>query len=405
MKRIVRQTLVIARRDFVATVFTPTFLIFLLAPLLMLSFSVLGGLGAAKVAGGSEQNVRIVALVRATDGAALAAADTRLRTMFSAAVAPPKLDVRIAGADPQRQARALFSAEDVEAEAVMYGPLDTPIILHGTQGRRSAFYLAQLAEQTLRDRKGGVTAPLSTAAIEPVTRTESTGSGRQTSGLAAVLAIFVLTLVLAGQAVGMLAEEKSNKVIEILAAAVPLEAVFMGKLVGLFGVALTFIAFWATLLSQAANFVPPSMMALAELQPALGLGTFALLFGLYFVMAFLLLGAVFLGVGAQASTMREIQMMTLPISIFQVAMFGLSAAAAGAPGSPIATFAEIFPFSSPFAMSARAATDPSLWPHLLALVWQALWVGIIIWLAARWFRKGVLKSGGKSGWKALFSRG
>src|SRR3546814_10193851 len=44
-----------------------------------------------------------------------------------------------------------------------------------------------------------------------------------------------------------LAEEKGNKVIEILAAAVPLESVFLGKLLGFLGVAVLFIAFWMAL--------------------------------------------------------------------------------------------------------------------------------------------------------------
>lgn len=405
MSRIVRQTLVIARRDFVATVFTPTFLIFLFAPLLMLSFSVIGGASAAKLAEGGMDKRRIVALAGDGDARLLQTTDARLRGVFRTAEAPPKLELRAPAADVEAQARQLFADKQIEVAAVMFGPLARPTVFHAAQGERTAAYLAAVAEQGLRDRAGGIAHALSTPTIEPVARTGSTDSGRQASGFAAVFGIFFLTLLLAGQAVGMLAEEKSNKVIEILAAAVPLEAVFMGKLIGMFGVALLFIGFWATLLSQAASLTPPDMMALTELQPALGLGIFAVLFGLYFAMSYLLLGAVFLGVGAQASTMREIQMMSLPISIFQVAMFGVAAAAAGAPGSPIATFAAIFPFSSPLAMAARAATDGALWPHALALAWQILWVGITVWVAARWFRKGVLKSGGKSGWKALFSKG
>jgi ABC-2 type transport system permease protein len=119
-------------------------------------------------------------------------------------------------------------------------------------------------------------------------------------------------------------------------------------------------------------------------------------------MAYMLLGAVFLGIGAQASTMREIQMLSLPITIVQMAMFGLASAAASNPSSTVARFAEIFPFSSPFAMAARGATDPTLWPHLLALGWQALWVALTIWFAARLFRAGVLNSGG--GFWAAFAR-
>jgi len=134
-------------------------------------------------------------------------------------------------------------------------------------------------------------------------------------------------------------------------------------------------------------------VALGDLTPAVGAPMFALLFAAYFSMAYLLLGSVFLGVGAQASTMREIQMLSLPITILQVAMFGLSSAAVSHPGSWIATAAELFPLSSPFAMAGRAANSPELWPHVAALAWQALWVTIFITVGARLFRRGVLQSG------------
>jgi ABC-2 type transport system permease protein len=90
-------------------------------------------------------------------------------------------------------------------------------------------------------------------------------------------------------------------------------------------------------------------------------------------------------------------MLSLPITIFQVGMFSLSTAAATAPDSGLATFAQIFPFSSPLAMAARAATDDAKAVHLLALGWQAIWVALVIFLSVRLFRSGVLSSG--NGWK------
>ena len=123
---------------------------------------------------------------------------------------------------------------------------------------------------------------------------------------------------------------------------------------------------------------------------------FYLLFFAYFAMAYLLLGAVFLGAGAQASTPRELQMMSLPITVVQVAMFGLALSASGAPDSARTWFVELFPLSSPYAMAARAANKPELWPHAAALGWQALWVMIAITVGARLFRRGVLQSGSGS---------
>lgn len=404
--RLIRQTLTVARRDFIATVFTPTFLIFLLAPAIMLSFGAIGGVGAASMAGNSVGKMRIVAVVPPDEGEALKAADASLRRVFRRTEAPPQLIVEAPGADAKATARGLFARQDIEAIAAVYGPLDRPTVLYGANAGRSADYLATLAETALRTQRSGGPAPLSTATKEQVRRGAATASGNGQAAFFTVFAIFFLTLMLAGQAVGTMAEERSNKVIEVLAAAVPLEAVFLGKLIGMFGVAVLFVGFWGTIVSQVGAMLPGNFArAFADIGPAVGIGAYVALFLAYFTMAYMLLGAVFLGIGAQASTPREIQMLSLPITIFQVAMFGLSSAAAAQPGSTLARFAEIFPFSSPFAMAARAANAPELWPHLLALAWQLGWVALTITIGARLFRRGVLQSGSpKFRLKALFGR-
>ncbi len=391
MNQLIRQAGVIARRDFLAIVGTPTFLIFLLAPLFMLALGVISGTGVASLAANSDGKTRIVVIASAADRPGLVAADTVLRALYRAD-APPRLEVVTATSDPAAQTRELFENGKGEVRAVMFGASSRPHIVYAPPSKRDARYLAELAERALQP------ADRSTPVIVATGKAPPPEGARQTSGFGAVFAIFFLTLLLAGQSVGMLAEEKSNKVIEILAAAVRLEAVFLGKLAGMFGVSLVFVGFWGAIGLIALQFLPDNPM-LAGMRPAVGLPTFLLLCALYFTTAYMLLGAVFLGVGALASSMREIQMLSLPITIFQVAMFGLSSAAAASPGTAVARFAQIFPFSSPFAMAARAADDPALWPHLAALSWQGLWVALTIYIAARMFRIGVLKAGG--GWRAV----
>jgi ABC-2 type transport system permease protein len=390
------QAAVIARRDFIATVATPAFLMFLLAPLFMLIFAMVGGTGARMIADSGDDAQRLVVIADADYGAHFEAADTRIRVTYPAALGPSRLERRDPqGADLEQQARALFTESSIDVSAVLYGLPDSPHILYGAGGQRGSDYLALLAETAARDRRSGV-APDATILVierESFARTHATIGGQQSLGFTALFILFLLTLLLAGQTVSVLAEEKGNKVIEILAAAVPLEAVFLGKLLGLFGVALLFIAFWGTLALLAISALPGSGAALTALDPAIGFGPFLALAVIYFAMGYLLLGAVFLAVGGQANSMREIQMLSLPITFFQMAMFGLASAAAAQPGSSLALFAELFPFSSPFAMVAKGASDPRLFPHFAAIAWQLLWVSITIALGARWFRKGVLKSG------------
>ena len=97
---------------------------------------------------------------------------------------------------------------------------------------------------------------------------------------------------------------------------------------------------------------------------------------------------------AQASTVREVQTLSMPVTMAQVVLFGFASLGVGRPMSTEAISAAIFPLSSPFAMIARAAEQGSLWPHAAALLWQALWVGLILKFAAAMFRRSVLKSGG-----------
>jgi ABC-2 type transport system permease protein len=400
MTRFLRAVGIIARRDFLAIVATPTFLLFLLAPLFMGAFGTIGGLGASQLAMSTRDSGQLVAVLTPAEGAELTRADARMRDSLGGISRPARLVIVTDKAIPKDADAARAAAAETgggDVHALLAGPIDAPLIVERNSGGASGRYLTLLADTVLRDRAArAVVPPVRPEYATMGTAQPPSNAARQQLGFMAVFILFILTLLLAGQAVGMLAEEKGNKVIEILAAAVPLEAVFAGKLLGLLGVSFLFIAFWATLGglgTLAASGVGGFAAMMGGFGPAVGWPAFILLGIFYFVMAYLLLGAVFLGVGAQAGTVREIQMLSLPITIVQVLMFGLAGAAASAPGTSLSRLAETLPLSSPFAMAARAATDASLTPHLIAILWQALWVAIVIAIAVRLFRGGVLGSG------------
>jgi ABC-2 type transport system permease protein len=394
---------VVARRDFLAVVGTPTFIIFLLGPLFMILLGILGGAGAASVANSSDKAARIAVIAAPADKAAIEAGDKKLRAAINRAAQPPALTIFAPDGDGAAQTNAIMGNTSTDYFVVMRGPLDHPTITHEAESKSNALWLAQVAEQVVLDRKAGlgVDARLSKPVMESVKAARPGVGLQQQVGYGAVFLIFLLTTILAGQAVGMLAEEKSNKVIEILAAAAPLESVFLGKLVGMLGIATLFVSFWALLLTLGVAFSPDATALVSSWSPAVGLPMFMLLCGAYFVMSYMLMGALLLGMGGLAATMRELQMMSLPVTLGQVGMYVLSSKAASNPGTTIAHVAEIIPFSSPMAMAAHASSDAALWPHALALGWQALWVAAVIWLMARLFRFGVLKSGN---WKQFFGR-
>jgi ABC-2 type transport system permease protein len=391
-----QSALVVARRDFIALVATPTFLIFLLAPLFFAMISIGGGAGSVYLAQSAPGKPEVaIALTNTEFGAKLKAADIAMRKVYGIDPKTSSLSIVSSSDDPGAQAKTLFDDERQKVQAVAYGDPTAPTIVYKMGEQWRGQYLALLYENVARAERGKLpfdaklTAPKLTQNQDVIMTKSDARSGL---AFAAVLILFMLTLMLASQALGMLAEEKSNKVIEILTASIPLESVFIGKLMGMLGVSFVFIAFWVSLTLGGVSFIP-QLEPLANYAPAIGWPLFLFFGFIYFTLAFLLLSAAFLGVGAHAATMREIQMMSFPITILQMAIFALASAAAARSGTWLSTFAEVFPFSSPYAMAARGANDATIWPHFLAIGWQILWVALVVMIGVKAFRLGVLKSG------------
>jgi len=386
-----RAAFVIARRDFAATVFSKTFLLFLLGPLFPVAMGVMfGGIGNRIDAARTPPQVAVIAPL--ADFRALAAARERLSPL---ADERPFLVLRHAPPEPDlaRQRAALLNDRETERVGVFDGGLARPhftgaVAADGRIVRQMAMFVDEA-------RRGPTTAARPGATIKVTLAETSSGSlafARQLVARGGQMILFILTILLAGMLLSQLIEEKSNKVIEILAAAVPIDAIFLGKLFAMLAMSLIGILVWTAAGAAAiAYFAGGGLGALPP--PAVGWPAFVALILLYFTMSYLLIGGLFLGIGAQASTVREVQTLSMPVTMMQVVIFGAASLAVGKPESREAIGAAIFPLSSPFAMIARAAEEDIIWPHVLALGWQALWVAVILKLAAAIFRRSVLKSG------------
>jgi ABC-2 type transport system permease protein len=213
----------------------------------------------------------------------------------------------------------------------------------------------------------------------------------------AQVALFLLTLMLSTMVLSQLIEEKSNKVIEIIAAAMPIDAMFVGKLFAMLSASVLGLVVWIGSGALLIQIVKHGGVATLP-TPAVGWPIFLALGVIYFGMNYLLFGAAFLMIGAQASTAREVQTLSMPVTFGQVLIFGFAATAIGDPNSTESLAAAVFPLSSPMTMLARGAEQPELWPHIVAIGWQALWVALILRLGAQLFRKTVLKSGPRLPW-------
>lgn len=395
MMGFVQSVFVIARRDFVATVWSRTFLYFLLGPLLVIGLSFLFGSMSGRLA---RQDVHATVAVVASqaDFAALTSARDRLNPGFGLRPLPTLVREAPAG-DPERQVRTLLGNPDKRILAVLTGPLDRPVLTGAITGEGSiqkqmSLVVDQARQQAALAAAGRAGPPVAIRVVETDRSEGALAASRAITARGGQLILFMLTVLLAGMLLSNLLEEKSNKIIEVLAAALPIDAIFLGKLVSMLAISLVGIAVWVSGALAALMLWPGQAPALPE--PAVGWPLFILLVLLYYSANYLLLGALFLGIGSQANSVREVQTLSMPVTVGQMLIFLLASFAVGAFNSPLGLGAALFPFSSPLTMVARAAQTSELWPHLLALAWQALWVWLTVALGAKLFRRNVLKSGG-----------
>jgi ABC-2 type transport system permease protein len=393
MMRFLRSAFVIARRDFSATVLSKTFIFFLLGPLFPLLFGGVFGSIGARVAQQTERPV--VAVIAPPDEVQRL---TAARAQMVEAIGGDAL-VSLVGYSPEpdlaAQQKRLLASRSPPVRAVLSGGLENPRLAGALGGDRGAVGQLKMLIASARSDSAARAPDLPVTAV--AVSSGSLAKDRANTAQIAQVALFLLTLMLSTMVLSQLIEEKSNKVIEIIAAAMPIDAMFVGKLFAMLCASILGLVVWITSGALLIQLVKHGGVATLP-TPAVGWPAFLALGVIYFGMNYLLFGAAFLMIGAQASTAREVQTLSMPVTFAQVLIFGFAATAIGDPNSSEGLAAALFPLSSPMTMLARGAEEPQLWPHVAAILWQALWVGLILRTGAQLFRKTVLKSGPRLPW-------
>lgn len=305
--------------------------------------------------------------------------------------------LRIDTADEARRGRfAAVLLIDGEQVRLLHGRGETDedalsAIVNDARERRA------LAAAGLTDRVAAASAARQPLVVEQLIGANAepapTREAAQALATATTFILFMLIGLLAQVLLSNMVEEKGNKVIEVLVAAVPVPAIFAGKLIGMLGIALIGLAVWGALFGIGAaallSGLPEGMLP----TPATGWSAHLALSAAYFVSAYLIYGAVYLGIGSLCSSIREVQSLSLPVTIVQTLVLLGTLAATRSPSSLWAEIVAWFPLSSPYMMAARSALEPGVGIHLAAIIWQLLFAAAVIVLAARLFRYGVLNSG------------
>jgi ABC-2 type transport system permease protein len=189
-------------------------------------------------------------------------------------------------------------------------------------------------------------------------------------------------------------EEKSSRVVEVLLAAVSPFQLMAGKLLGQTAVGLLGMAIYLGLGLLALY----SFAMFGIIDPLL-----IVYFLVFFLITYLIFGALMMSIGAAVNTMQEAGSMMGPVILLLLFPYMLSPMIGRAPNSPLSVAMSFIPPINSFAMMTRMASEspPPAWQVWLTVLIGLVTVYVAIWFAAKIFKVGLLMHGKPPNFRTL----
>lgn len=221
-------------------------------------------------------------------------------------------------------------------------------------------------------------------------------------------------------------EEKTNRIIEIIISSVKPFQLMLGKIIGTSFAGLLQFLIWAILgsllygglsliLGQNINTGGAQTAEAMEMASKFSLETirqymveikiFQLLiyFLIFFIGGYFLYCSVYAAIGAAVDNETDSQQFLMPILMpLILAMYIGFVTVINEPHGTIATVFSIVPFTSPIVMLMRIPFGVPFWQIALSIVLLYLTFILMVWLASKIYRVGILMYGKKPTWKELY---
>ena len=203
--------------------------------------------------------------------------------------------------------------------------------------------------------------------------------------------VIYLTILLYGQIIlGAVIEEKETRIAEILFSSIKPFTLMIGKLIGISLVALTQFGLWGL------AFI--AFVALGARELSINIPDIApivfVYFGLFFLLGYFIYATIYALIGSMVTTAQEGGQLAMPIILLLVLGFYLAFPVIQSPDSSMAFWMSMVPFFSPITMLVRiVALTPPFWQIALSLIIGFATVVLLLWVAARIYRMGMLMYG------------
>ncbi|ANC32225.1 ABC transporter permease [Isoptericola dokdonensis] len=188
---------------------------------------------------------------------------------------------------------------------------------------------------------------------------------------------------------GSVVEEKQSRLVEIIATAVPLRQLLVGKILGN-----SVIALAQNLLFAGVGLIAIAVSPLSLALPALS--TSLIWFVVFFTVGFLALAALFAVSGALASRQEDLQHTMTPMMVIISAVYFVTFSASGT----FQTVLSFVPLANVVAMPVRVLSgEASWWEPVVSLLLLAAFAVAALLVCERAFRGALLQTGGRVSWK------
>ena len=250
---------------------------------------------------------------------------------------------------------------------------------------------------------------MSTVSIDQEKDTETSSEFSYFLALAMDMMLYMFIIIYGQMVMTSIIEEKNNRVLEIVVSSVKPFQLMLGKITGVGLVAITQILIWALLIGTATAVATPFLTpetlggdvpveiagAISQFTEPGFLISLLIYTLLFFIGGFLFYASIYAAIGSAVSNVQDASQLssiaTMPVIIGIIG----SMAIMNDPGSTLAFWISIIPFTSPMAMMARLPYGVPGWEIALSLL--ILYVAFIfmIWLCGKIYRVGIFMYGKK----------
>lgn len=267
---------------------------------------------------------------------------------------------------------------------------------------------------------------------------EETGSSNAAYGIGFLssLLIYIFIFIFGVQVMRGVIEEKTSRIVEVIISSVKPFQLMMGKIIGIALVGLTQFMLWivltaaisglvtSTLVSGDPSFDPAQMEQFSSAADQMPVQTgnlnnsqirdvleavdtinFPLIIGcfiFYFLGGYLLYSALFAAIGSAVDSEAETQQFMFPVTIPLIFAFVVSTSVViNAPDSSLSFWISVIPLTSPVAMMVRIPFGVPVWELLVSMASLVAGFFIVVWLASKIYRTGILMYGKKVSFKEI----